>query len=126
MRELRLWKLESRPNALNLVFPTQSGLPQTSKPNFYKFWHKACEEAKLVGCTPHDMRHTFATWSLAAGENPKRVADEMGHEKPSMMLDVYLHLLDDGNSGPTNRLEEWYYSQAAADDLANIAAPIPP
>ncbi|HET6350850.1 MAG TPA: site-specific integrase [Coriobacteriia bacterium] len=126
VNELRKWRLESKPNLLDLVFPTQQGLPQTSKPNFYSWWNKACAKAGLAGCNPHDMRHTFATWSLAAGENPKRVADEMGHEKTSMMLDTYLHLLVDDNVGGTKRLEEWYYSQAATSGMDASTAPIPP
>lgn len=125
VKELRAWKLESEPNALNLVFPTQRGLPQSCKPHFYKVWNTACKEAKLEGCNPHDMRHTFATWSLAAGENPKRVADEMGHEKPSMMLDVYLHLLPNEDFGATNRLEEWYDTQPARDVEPQGTGPIP-
>jgi len=124
--ELRLWKLASPPNELNLVFPTPNGLPQSASAQFYRVWKRACSAASIEGCTSHDMRHTFATWSLAAGENYKRVADEMGHEKPSMMLDTYLHLLpQDGPTG-ANKVERWYDIQPSGVSSANGTAPIPP
>jgi len=49
---------------------------------------------KAAGVKPigiHGMRHTCATLMLAAGEPVKDVADRLGHEKPSMTLDVYTH-----------------------------------
>lgn len=124
--ELRAWKLVSKPNPPNLVFPTPRGLPQSCKPQFYKVWNRTCKAAGLEGCSSHDMRHTFATWSLAAGENYKRVADEMGHEKPSMMLDTYLHLLPEDAPIGVHRVEEWYDTQARGDGHASGSAPILP
>jgi integrase len=109
--ELRSWRLLSEPNDLNLVFPTPRGGPQSSKSQFRKIWNKARDAAGLEGCTSHDLRHTFATWSLAAGENYKVVADEMGHEKPSMMLDTYLHLVPGESLVGVNKVEEWYEEQ---------------
>lgn len=124
--ELRAWKLASKPNARNLVFPTPGGLPQSCSAQFYRIWNRACEAAAIDGCTSHGMRHTFATWSLAAGENYKRVADEMGHEKPSMMLDTYLHLLpQDGPTG-VSTLEQWYDLQPCVGGSVSGTAPIPP
>jgi integrase len=126
VRELAAWKLASRPNDLNLVFPTPSGLPQSCKPQFYAVWNRACASAGLEGCNPHDMRHAFATWSLQAGENPKRVADQMGHEKTSMMLDTYLHLLPEESPMGPSKVEQWYESRHSGDGQPGGAAPILP
>ena len=55
-------------------------------------------------CTPHFYwvfglsviilyRHTFATVLLEERENPRIVADMMGHEKISTTLDLYSHVV---------------------------------
>ena len=124
VQELLKWRLASKPNSLDLVFPTPRGLPQSCKPQFYRIWKKACEIAELEGLDPHDMRHTFASWSLAAGENPKRVADQMGHEKPSITLDIYAHLLPQDAPEAKHRIEEWYDNQPAEDGLSEGTGPI--
>ncbi len=124
VKELAAWKLASRPNDLGLVFPTPRGLPQSSKSQFYKVWNRACEAAGLQGLDSHDLRHCYATWSLAAGENVKRVADQMGHEKPSITLDTYAHLLPDDSPGLVHKLEVWYDTQPAAVGQQNGTGPI--
>ena len=126
VRELRAWKLASKPNELDLVFPTPRGLPQTCKPQFYKVWKRICKAAGLEGFRPHSMRHTFATWSLAAGENPVRVADQMGHEKPSITLDTYAHLLPETDPEATRKIEEWYDGQPSDGAEKESCAPSVP
>jgi integrase len=41
----------------------------------------------------HDLRHTFATLSLAAGEPPHVVAQRLGHASPTITLSIYGHVL---------------------------------
>lgn len=40
-------------------------------------------------CTFHDLRHTFATMMIGRGTDIRTVADWLGHEKPSVTLDIY-------------------------------------
>lgn len=40
-------------------------------------------------CTFNDLRHTFATMMIAKGTDIRTVADWLGHEKPSITLDIY-------------------------------------
>lgn len=40
-------------------------------------------------CTFHDLRHTFATMMIGQGTDIRTVADWLGHEKPSVTLDIY-------------------------------------
>lgn len=126
VNELRAWKLASLPNALDLVFPTKQGRPQRSASHFYKVWNRTCDAAGLEGLNPHDMRHAFATWNLAAGENVKWVAEQMGHEKPSITLDTYAHLLPGDSSRVVHRVEEWYDALPAGDGQPGWSAPILP
>src|SRR5690606_25974641 len=46
----------------------------------------------LAGVRPYDLRHTFASLLMGAGEHPKIVADLMGHSKISLTLDTYSHV----------------------------------
>jgi integrase len=40
----------------------------------------------------HDLRHTFATWLLEQGENPKTVSQLLGHTRVQITLDLYSHV----------------------------------
>jgi hypothetical protein len=40
----------------------------------------------------HDLRHTWATLALFAGEHPKVVQERLGHSSASITLDVYSHM----------------------------------
>ena len=41
----------------------------------------------------HDLRHTYATLSLAGGVPIKVVSDTMGHSRASVTMDIYAHVL---------------------------------
>jgi integrase len=43
----------------------------------------------------HDLRHTHATWLLAAGTPVKVVSERLGHARVSITLDTYAHVLPD-------------------------------
>lgn len=40
----------------------------------------------------HDLRHTYATLGLEAGEHPRVMADRLGHSRTSVTLDIYSHV----------------------------------
>lgn len=54
-----------------------------------KIWYSTLTEAKLRRRTFYQTRHTFASNALAAGENPKWVADTLGHKSTEILFDVY-------------------------------------
>jgi integrase len=41
----------------------------------------------------HDLRHTAATWMLAAGTDVPTVARVLEHSTPSTTLNVYAHVI---------------------------------
>lgn len=62
------------------VFRTQMGRPYASRGGagggqIKTAWRTMCTEAKIGNFTPHDCRHTFATWYLR--QNPKDAAGLM-------------------------------------------------
>jgi len=58
-----------------------------------KNWYATLTEAKLRRRTFYQTRHTFASNALAAGENPKGVADMLSHKSTQILFDVYEKLI---------------------------------
>jgi integrase len=60
-----------------------------------------CAEAGLAPIgkrpTPHDLRHTHASWLIAAGAPLPFVQARLGHEKITATVDTYWHLLPDAH-----------------------------
>lgn len=52
-------------------------------------FHKACGEVGVRYRYPYQLRHTFATWGLSSGENPKWIATYMGHKDVMMLFRIY-------------------------------------
>jgi integrase len=75
------------PNTKNGAMRTYWGL-RTMLTRFIKR-HKLQDE----NITLYTFRHTFATILLERRENPKIVAELMGHVKPSTTLNIYSHVV---------------------------------
>ncbi len=62
----------------------------------WRIWSKAVEDAKL-GKKPriHDLRHSHASWLIAAGVPLPVIQRRMGHESIQTTVDVYGHLAPD-------------------------------
>lgn len=52
-------------------------------------FQKACKEAGVRYRYPYQLRHTFASWAMAAGEPVMWIAAQMGHKDPTMVLKTY-------------------------------------
>lgn len=95
-----------------LVFPTTKGTPQWSGSFWPRIWTPAvvaandderCAEAGLtpIGKEPtiHDLRHSHASWLIAAGRPLPYIKVRLGHEKITTTVDTYGHLLPDAQQG---------------------------
>lgn len=76
-----------------LVFCTEDGRPLDPR-NFTKRYEAILKKAGLEHVSFHNLRHTFATLLLEAGEHPKIVQELLGHTKISVTLDIYTHVAD--------------------------------
>lgn len=55
-----------------------------------RVWDKAVERSKLdPKPTPHDLRHTCASWMLNGGVPPMTVSRHLGHESIQVTVDIY-------------------------------------
>jgi integrase len=53
----------------------------------------ACSRARLMHCTPHQLRHRRISLWHFQGIPAAELAQRAGHAKPSMSLDVYSHVI---------------------------------
>lgn len=58
-------------------------------------WEAGCKSAEVRYRPPRQLRHTFASWTLSAGESPIWVAKMMGHADPSITQRVYARFIAD-------------------------------
>lgn len=79
--------------------------------NFRRWWLEVREEAGLHGMRPHDLRHSAATFALAAGASVREVADLLGHaDGGALVLSRYGHVLDERRRVNASRLNEVFTS----------------
>lgn len=78
----------------DLLFTTPRG-NVVRHANFYnRVWRPACLAADLDPApSPHDLRHSFASWSLSEGTPLEAVQDQLGHESYETTRKVYAHLM---------------------------------
>ena len=62
---------------------------------FMDHFHEFLERYNITQVRFHDLRHTFASLLLEAGESPKVVQELLGHSNISTTLDIYTHLSND-------------------------------
>ena len=84
----------SRWRSERLVFASTIGTPLDER-NVRREFRALLETAKLPVMRIHDLRHSYATILLAAGEHPKVVQETLGHASVQLTLDTYSHLLPD-------------------------------
>lgn len=83
--------------ANDLLFTAPEGGPLRYSNFRSRIFDPAVKEAGLegMGVTPHKLRHTAASLSIAAGADVKVVQTMLGHKDASMTLNVYGHLFPD-------------------------------
>jgi integrase len=52
-----------------------------------------CDELGLPRIGVHGLRHSAATWLMSEGQNPKVVAQRLGHANSSITIGLYSHVL---------------------------------
>ncbi|MBT8162728.1 site-specific integrase [Arthrobacter terricola] len=81
----------------DLVFPGENGhhlrLARVHEDNM-SWFAGAVKRAGVPRVTPHDLRHSAASFAVSAGANVKAVQKMLGHSSAAMTLDTYADLFD--------------------------------
>lgn len=90
-----------------LVFATWDGEPQS--PNgLSKEWSRTLKRAKLPAVTLHSLRHTHASYLIAAGRDVLAVSRRLGHGSPIITLGVYGHLFPNADDRAAQAVEQMF------------------
>jgi integrase len=76
-----------------LVFTREDGAAMHPQSLTYLF-KKRVTSAGLPKIRLHDVRHSYATVGLSAGEHPKVMQERLGHSSIAITLDVYSHVTE--------------------------------
>lgn len=100
------------------VFPAPSdgSKPINAAHLRFKVWYRLLRVAGLRGVRLHDLRHTFASLLLQAGEPIAYVKEQLGHSSIQVTVDRYGHFIPGANRQAVERL-------AAATGGANANPP---
>ena len=71
-----------------------------------RVFYKVIEKAELRKIRVHDIRHTYASLLIQAGESLAYVRDQLGHHSISVTVDIYGHLTPGGNKDAVDRLDD--------------------
>ena len=85
--------LDSLPRTSVWVFPSPRTDGFLHTVGVGKFWHRVRAEADLCGVRLHDLRHSYASMSIAQGETVLTIGRLLGHRDPATTL-KYIHLSD--------------------------------
>lgn len=97
--------------------------PVFRNPNTGERWHedRALARAFRRDCAatgvryryPYQLRHTWATWALSSGENPKWAATQMGHKDMITFFRIYAKWMPVLDPGAGSRMVSAVKSKAA-------------
>ena len=77
------------PNTAGVIFPSSTGTLRDPD-NFGKQWREVRDDLGLPDVSSHSFRKTVATLIDDNGLSARIGADQLGHSRPSMTLDVYM------------------------------------
>jgi integrase len=89
--------------AVETVFHTKG--EHTSQNTMRAAWARVLKKAGLSRRRIHDIRHSYASALLSAGVSPVYVKEQLGHASISITVDIYGHLIPNGNRDAVNKLD---------------------
>jgi len=93
-----------------LVFTAPRGGPVLAGNFYHRVWAPAVDRAVACGGLSrrprvHDLRHTYASWQLAAGVALLTVSRRLGHETAAVTSDIYGHLTSEAEEAAVDAVE---------------------
>lgn len=78
---------------------------------FMDRYHDFLERYNLPSIRFHDLRHTFASLLLEAGESPKVIQELLGHTSITTTMDIYTHITKQGKVKTVSALDNMIRSK---------------
>jgi integrase len=99
------------------VFPAPSDETKPINAAFIRFkvWYKVLRRAGLRAVRLHDLRHTYASLLLEAGEPMIYVKEQLGHSTIQVTVDLYGHIRAGANRQAVDRLAALTEAPSGAD-----------
>lgn len=110
---LKRHKLASTPSEEDYCFPNGCGKPLEQHNVYARLFIPTLRRAKLRHVTIHSLRHSYASFLIAQGENLKFVQSQLGHSSIQVTCDRYGHLLPETRDGAARRLEETIFGKVS-------------
>lgn len=88
------------------VFISETGTSLIEHHWRVRVFAKALEKAGLRKVRIHDLRHSYASLLIQAGESLAYVRDQLGHHSIKVTVDIYGHLAPEGNKAAVDRLDD--------------------
>ncbi len=105
-----------------LLFHTATDRPYAAEHYGSRVFATAVERAGLpAGTTTHALRHHYASVLLAAGESVVAVAERLGHEDTTLVLQVYGHLMADREDHTRKAVDAAWSADSAGSSEAGTA-----
>jgi integrase len=89
------------------VFVNMDGRP-INQDKMRQLWERIEKKAGIPHRRMYEIRHTFASWALAAGEQPGWVAKTLGHADLTMVYSVYARYIPDLKKDDGGKFETLY------------------
>ena len=93
----------------DLVFCTDTGTPHSIPNLTYRYYRPILMEAGLPQIRLYDLRHSHASLLLIAEENPKVVAERLGHSTIVLTMDTYSHVIPNMQRNASDKLTKMLY-----------------
>jgi|GEM_PF-400142 len=96
-----------KPGNVSLLFvdPAEKGLKPYSQRKIQVAMKRLSGKSEISARSPHDLRHTYASWLLMAHQSPAYVQKQLGHSSIDITVDIYGHWISgEGRDGLENAL----------------------
>ena len=92
------------------LFTSSAGNPLDASSWRRRVFYLALEKAGLRKIRIHDLRHTYASLLIQAGESLAYIRDQLGHHSIKVTVDIYGHLAPEGNKEAVDKLDDTIFN----------------